>query len=343
MGLLKRYKVFSIVFIVSFILMMFVGTFLVKETFMANILVSVVISVIVSVPVFILEFIIKKIKPIKKESVSKVKSAPSNDTVVHIEETKTENSKTEEPQKSRIEQNLAEAKADWNLLQSVPRSSVTRNGQKIKVQTTSFLKDLTYSNITAKSNMEKLGKFVVVDIETTGLSSVHNDVVEIAAIKYNNFEPVEIFETYIFPPKGINEEASKVNKITSDMVDGAPLLYEVIPSLQEFISGHNLIAHNFEFDFKFLCRGGLDIVSEKRKYFDTMKIAQKMLKKPKYKYDKEWEEYAIDYDSDYDVEDHKLDTLCSYYGIMRNNEHRALSDCYDTARLFKKLAEDKIN
>jgi len=73
-----------------------------------------------------------------------------------------------------------------------------------------------------------------------------------------------------------------------------------------------------------------------------MQIAQKMLKKPKYKYDKEWEEYVIDYNSDYDVEDHKLDTLCSYYGIARNNEHRALSDCYDTARLFKKLAEDKI-
>lgn len=242
-----------------------------------------------------------------------------------------------------LNKKIEEAKADWEKLCSLPRKVINKNPDKIKVQPVSFLKELKYSNITAKNSLEKLGKFVVVDIETTGLSAAHNDVVEIAAIKCENFTPVEIFETYIFPPKGINEEASKVNKITSDMVDGAPLLYEVIPSLQEFISGHNLIAHNFEFDFKFLCRGGLDIVSEKRKYFDTMKIAQKMLKKPKYKYDKEWEEYAIDYDSDYDVEDHKLDTLCSYYGIMRNNEHRALSDCYDTARLFKKLAENRIN
>lgn len=342
MNFLKKHKIFSIFFIVTFILMMFIGTFLVKESFFINIIVAIIVSVIVSVPVFILEFIIKKIKSTIKSSVNKTDSSNTINTITPVEQKPLKTSVPPEPQKSYIESMLAEAKADWNLLQSVPRSSVTRNGQKIKVQPTSFLKDLTYSNITAKSNMEKLGKFVVVDIETTGLSSVHNDVVEIAAIKYNKFEPVEIFETYIFPPKGINEEASKVNKITSDMVEGAPLLYEVIPSLQEFISGHNLIAHNFEFDFKFLCRGGLDIVSEKRKYFDTMKIAQKMLKKPKYKYDKEWEEYAIDYDSDYDVEDHKLDTLCSYYGIMRNNEHRALSDCYDTARLFKKLAEDKI-
>lgn len=233
-------------------------------------------------------------------------------------------------------------KKEWDSLCNLPKHRITLNPDKIKIQPVSFLKELKYSNITPKSTFEKLGKFVVVDIETTGLSAAHDDVIEIAAIKCDNFIPVEIFETYIFPPKGIKEESFRVNKITTEMVEGAPLLYEIIPSLQEFISGYNLVSHNFEFDFKFLCRGGLDIVSEKRKYFDTMKIAQKMLKKPKYKYDKEWEEYAIDYDSDYDVEDHKLDTLCSYYGIHRHNEHRALSDCYDTARLFKKLAEDKI-
>ncbi|MBE6878661.1 MAG: 3'-5' exonuclease [Ruminococcaceae bacterium] len=248
----------------------------------------------------------------------------------------------EEARKRYLQEKKRKAEDDWNKLCSLPKCNIIRSSNKIKVQQTSFLKDLNFSNITAKSSLEKLGKFVVVDIETTGLSAVHDDVVEIAAIKFENFIPVEIFETYIFPTKGIKEEAAKVNKITEDMVDGAPLLYEVIPSLQEFIFGYNLVAHNFEFDFKFLCRGGLDIVSDKRKYFDTMQIAQKMLKKPKYKYDKEWEEYVIDYNSDYDVEDHKLDTLCSYYGIARNNEHRALSDCYDTARLFKKLAEDKI-
>lgn len=254
-----------------------------------------------------------------------------------------EKKEIEEARNRYLQEKKEKAETEWKNICLLPKRHIVCSSNKIKVQSTSFLKELKYSNITAKSSLEKLGKFVVVDIETTGLSAAHDDVVEIAAIKCENFIPVEIFETYIFPPKGINEEAAKVNKITADMVEGAPLLYEVIPSLQEFISGYNLVAHNFEFDFKFLCRGGLDIVTEKRKYFDTMIIAQKMLKKPKYKYDKEWEEYAIDYDSDYDVEDHKLDTLCSYYGIMRNNEHRALSDCYDTARLFKKLAKNRIN
>jgi DNA polymerase III epsilon subunit-like protein len=48
----------------------------------------------------------------------------------------------------------------------------------------------------------------------------------------------------------------------------APYVYEVIPSLQDFISGENLLGHNLEFDLKFLCRAGLDVTSEKRLFFE---------------------------------------------------------------------------
>lgn len=250
-----------------------------------------------------------------------------------------EQRRIEEENKKRISDRL---KAEWNSLCSLPKHEIVLNENKIKIQPTSFLKELKYSNITPKSTLEKLGRFVVIDIETTGLSMTKNDVIEIAAIKYDNFEATEIFETFISPTKGLKEDAFCVNGITEEMLEGAPFLYQVIPSLQEFIDDYNLVAHNFEFDFKFLCRGGLDIISKKRKYYDTMQIAQKILKKPKYKYDKEWEEYVIDYNSDYDVEDYKLETLCYYYRLHRHDEHRALSDCYDTARVFKLLAEDKL-
>lgn len=232
---------------------------------------------------------------------------------------------------------------EWQLVVDLPRFNIVTDGKKSSPQPVSFIKELNYSNITTKSNIHKLGRFVVIDIETTGLSISKNDVIEIAAIKYDDFQPIEVFHTFTFPVHGFCEDAAEINNITEEMVVGAPLLYQIIPSLQEFISGYNLVAHNFEFDFKFLCRAGLDIVSEKRKYYDTLKIAQKLLKKPKYKYDKELEEYLPDYESDYDVENHKLDTLCDYYDISRNEGHRALSDCFDTARLFKAMAEEKIN
>ncbi len=225
---------------------------------------------------------------------------------------------------------------------NLPRFPIKSNGEKKKIQAVSFLKELTYSSITAKSDKNKLGNFVVLDTETTGLSVSKNDVVEVAAVKYVNLSPVEVFQSFVRPPHGITEEAKLINGITEEMVADAPMLYEIIPSLQLFIYGQNLVAHNAEFDFKFLCRAGLDIQSEKRKYFDTKLIAQKFLKKPKYKYDEEFGSYLPDLDSDYDVDNHKLETLCSYYGITRSEAHRALGDCLDTGKLFKALVDDKI-
>lgn len=37
------------------------------------------------------------------------------------------------------------------------------------------------------------------------------------------------------------------------------MLYQIIPSLQEFIGDMPLLGHNLEFDLKFLCRAGLDL------------------------------------------------------------------------------------
>lgn len=40
------------------------------------------------------------------------------------------------------------------------------------------------------------------------------------------------------------------------------MLYQIIPSLQEFIGDMPLLGHNLEFDLKFLCRAGLDVTPE---------------------------------------------------------------------------------
>jgi DNA polymerase III epsilon subunit-like protein len=62
------------------------------------------------------------------------------------------------------------------------------------------------------------------------------------------------------------------------------------------------------------------------------------------KWDKEYEEYVINDNYDYDVEDYKLTTLCDYYQIRDNSfAHRALSDAFATGLLFKCLAQDKID
>ena len=96
-----------------------------------------------------------------------------------------------------------------------------------------------------------------------------------------------------------------------------------------------------EFDLKFIVKHGVDLTASKRKYYDTLAIAPKTLKKLKETWDREYDCYMPDYSADYDVEDYKLGTLCRYYGIQLSGAHRALADCYATGLLLECLAKDR--
>ena len=58
-----------------------------------------------------------------------------------------------------------------------------------------------YSNITSKTSFDKIGSFVVVDTETTGLSSTRDNIIELAAIKFEDWIPVAKLHTLINPEK----------------------------------------------------------------------------------------------------------------------------------------------
>lgn len=201
--------------------------------------------------------------------------------------------------------------------------------------------EYAFSNITKKTNREKLGNYVVIDVETTGLKTRSDEIVEVSALRFRDWMPVEKFSTLCAPRKGIKPEAAKVNGITEEMVAGKPHFDELAPALLDWIGSDDLVGHNLEFDLKFLYCGGLDVFAQKRRYFDTLELAQRTLHRQKRKWDKELEAYVEDWDTDYDVRDYKLETLCKYYGILIPGAHRALADCYGTGELFRRLAEDR--
>ena len=228
-------------------------------------------------------------------------------------------------------------------LDSIPSREVLVTDTKHSKLATSELDDLVkYSSVTAKTSADRLGNFVVIDTETTGLSSAKDGLVEVAAVRFEDWEPVEKWQTMINPGKPIPKEATDVNGITDDMVADAPTFEQVIDSLSEFVGSSALIGHNLPFDLKFLYRGGYDFASQKRKYYDTCELAKKTLKQPKMKWDKEYEEYVINDNYPYDVENYKLVTLCDYYKLRDNIfAHRALSDAYSTGLLFERLVKER--
>lgn len=181
--------------------------------------------------------------------------------------------------------------------------------------------DHTFSRITMKTHRSAVSNFVVIDVETTGLKVSDSEIVEVAAVRFADFEPVERFETLCAPRRVIKPEAAAVNGITEEMVAGQPTFQQIAGSLQDFIGDSNVVGHNLGFDLKFLESYGVDFGDGKRKYFDTLALSRTA-----------WP-YAVNY---------KLQTLCRGLDITNAAGHRSLGDALATGLLFERIVEKRI-
>lgn len=168
------------------------------------------------------------------------------------------------------------------------------------------------------------------------------EIIEIAAVKFNDFIPTECFTTLLKSKKPIPDEATKVNGITNEMVSNKPFFDEIVDSLADFIGNYNLVGHNLYFDLKFLYKNGYDFTAAKRKYFDTLELSKKVFKK---KDSNHYSNLNSDNLNKYltelnKVDNYKLKTLCKHVGIPDLNLHRALNDSFETGILFNILIKE---
>lgn len=227
-------------------------------------------------------------------------------------------------------------------LNSIPQIEIQLSDEKIKRRYLKNFEEVEFKKITKAKNIEKLLPFVVIDVETTGLSAGSCEIIEFSAIKYETDinTPTACMTTLLKSKKPIPDDVIKITHITDEMIDDKPYFYQIKDSINEFIKGCNIVGQNTLFDLKFLYVNGVDL-DYNVKYYDTLQIAKSTLKGPKTKYSAWQGGYAPDYDSEYDVVDFKLDTLCEFFNIYRENSHRSLSDCYATAKLFSELIDYK--
>jgi len=82
------------------------------------------------------------------------------------------------------------------------------------------------------SRIRKLvSNFIVLDFETTGLSNNTDEIIQVAAVRYENFEEKEKFVTFVKPTKSIPYNATEINGISNDDVKDAPIIKEILPQL----------------------------------------------------------------------------------------------------------------
>jgi DNA polymerase-3 subunit epsilon len=164
--------------------------------------------------------------------------------------------------------------------------------------------------------------FVVVDLETTGGSSLTESITEIGAVKVRGGEVLGEFATLVDPGRSIPPQITMLTGITDSMVYDAPQISAVLPSFLEFIRGTVLVAHNAPFDVGFLkaacARLGLPWPGPA--VVDTVRLARKVLSKA-------------------EAPSVRLSALASLLGARVAPDHRALTDARATVDVLHALFE----
>ena len=95
-------------------------------------------------------------------------------------------------------------------------------------------------------------KYVVLDLETTGLSSQYNKIIEFGAVKVESGLVTERVDILINPEEKLTDRIKEITNITDEMLEGKPTIKEVLPRIVQFCEGAILVTHNAEFDISFL-------------------------------------------------------------------------------------------
>jgi len=115
---------------------------------------------------------------------------------------------------------------------------------------------------------------VALDIETTGLDSQNDKIIEIGAVRFSGSEIQDEFNSLINPGKKIPPFISQLTGITDAMVRGAPPVEEVLDQLVDFVKDAPVVGHNVNFDLSFLKKQG---VLKQNEAIDTYEMASVIL------------------------------------------------------------------
>lgn len=165
--------------------------------------------------------------------------------------------------------------------------------------------------------------FVAYDLETTGLSSAKDVIIEIGAVRVVDGEITEQFQTFVKPyKKAVSDKVTELTGISKDMVESAPTMWDAFNLFADFIRNDIVTGYNnTAFDNKFLARAGRYAVRPlKNRFFDV----------------KTW---AKEHGSQLECEGLSLGELSQYLNITNPKAHRALADAETTARVYLELLE----
>jgi DNA polymerase III epsilon subunit family exonuclease len=160
--------------------------------------------------------------------------------------------------------------------------------------------------------------FVIVDVETTGMSPIDDRMTEIAMMKVKNGRLVEEYSTLVNPLMTISNFITDLTGIDNLMVQDAPTAREIIPDVAEFLQDSIFVAHNAAFDWGFVSHSamrerGIELTNPQ---LCTVKLSRKILPA---------------------LPSRALGPVAQFLDVKIPQRHRASGDAYATALILIKF------
>ena len=161
--------------------------------------------------------------------------------------------------------------------------------------------------------------YVVLDVETTGLNTHADEIIEIGAVRIENGVEVAEFSELIDPGREVPAKVVELTGITTAMLRGKRTIMQAMPDFAKFCEGAVLVAHNASFDMSFFRRA----FRQASYPFDFTIVDTLALVRNQFPHNKT----------------HKLGNRCKQLGISLLNAHRAVHDARATSLLLIKVLD----
>ena len=170
-------------------------------------------------------------------------------------------------------------------------------------------------------------EYVVFDLETTGLSTRYDHVIEFGAVLMSRGMVKEKVDFFIKPPVALSDFTKSLTHISEDDLKDAKPFSEVKDRILNFIKGRVLVAHNASFDFGFL-NSELERIGEAKlenPVIDTLDLSRSILKNRRaYRLGNMARAYNINYDEEVAHRaDYDADVLAQVFNLMLKDAAKA--------------------
>ena len=168
---------------------------------------------------------------------------------------------------------------------------------------------------------KRSGRYVIIDLETTGLDHSQDEIIEFGALLVENGQIIQEYSRLVRCSKALPQKIIDLTGITQDQLrEEGVALPDALADFLEFIGHERMVGYHIAFDMGFLRAACLQcsMPIPTNQCVDLLSIARRKVR---------------------GVPNFKLATLADHFSLSASTQHRALADCELIQALYSKLNE----